>query len=645
MTTNDSVNNSVPRTSPDFRTELAEQLAEIAPEAITDGKVDVKKLQEMLAKDAGSPIERFGLTWPGKLQALKYSQRPTTATLRPRREMSKNWDDTRNVFIEGDNLEVLKVLQRHYHNRIRVIYIDPPYNTGNEFVYPDNYREGLDAYLRFTQQVDQEGRQLSANTESDGRYHSKWLSMMYPRLKLARNLLTEDGVLFVSIDDHEVENLIRLGKEVFGEDCYLGNICWLKKRKGSFLTKGIVSMHEYVLAFGRSRDVKLFGGRADSQESQPLIKRTNSTSTLVFPAGRVSTKLGDGNYTAGAYGKGSSAVELEHDIKISDGLVQSRMELTGPFIWSQEYLDDQLESGAEVVMNTMNFQPRVYKAPSDDDFKGLSSVFDGVKNSATNEDAYEYALELFGAEAVLEYPKPVGLIKTLVRAGTEFDRDALVLDFFSGSATTAEAVMRLNAEDGGTRRHIQVQLPEPTSDDSAARKAGFDRITDVARFRIDRSEEFIRSDFGHELSERAEPLDFGYRTYELIDTNFTKWQIQSDVSENQLKHELLELTDSAADDASPEELLTEVLLKLGYSLSERVEQVEVEGLKVQSVAGGELLAYLDERTKPSLDQLNRLVESASGRLVVAEDVFQGDDELKTNVSQLCRTHNVNFWTA
>ena len=207
-----------PSTTPNFRTELAAQLAELVPEAIADGKVDVEKLKELLDDDVADSNERFGLFWPGKKRALRAAQEPTTATLKPDFENSKDWDTTKNVFIEGDNLEVLKILQKHYHAKIKLIYIDPPYNTGKDFVYPDNYKEGLETYLEWTKQVNEEGKKLSTNADTVGRYHSNWLNMMYPRLKLARNLLTDDGVIFISIDDHEQDTLKRMANEVFGEN-------------------------------------------------------------------------------------------------------------------------------------------------------------------------------------------------------------------------------------------------------------------------------------------------------------------------------------------------------------------------------------------------------------------------------------------
>src|SRR5690554_7736816 len=241
-----------PSTTPNFRTELAAQLAELVPEAIADGKVDVEKLKELLDDDVADGSERFGLFWPGKKRAMRAAQEPTTATLKPDFENSKGWDTTKNVFIEGDNLEVLKTLQKHYHAKVKLIYIDPPYNTGKDFVYPDNFKEGLDTYLEWTRQVNEEGKKVSTNADTEGRYHSNWLNMMYPRLKLARNLLTEDGVIFVSISDNEFAQLYRMMTELFGEDNFIETFVWQSIFRPSNMSRRVRRNAEYIVCFARA---------------------------------------------------------------------------------------------------------------------------------------------------------------------------------------------------------------------------------------------------------------------------------------------------------------------------------------------------------------------------------------------------------
>lgn len=263
--------NEIPGATPDFRTELAEKLADLVPEAVADGKIDTKKLEELLDGDAADTRERFGLFWPGKKRALRAAQEPTTATLVPDRESSKDWDTTQNAFIEGDNLEVLKILQKHYHGKIKMIYIDPPYNTGQDFVYPDNYQEGLKSYLEFTKQVDEGGKKLSTNSDQAGRYHSNWLNMMYPRLKLARNLMSADGILFISIDENEIQNLLRVVQEVFGEDNVLGAFPVVMNLKGNQDAFGFAETHEYFIACARDKS-RCDIGRFPVDEEQVLAE-------------------------------------------------------------------------------------------------------------------------------------------------------------------------------------------------------------------------------------------------------------------------------------------------------------------------------------------------------------------------------------
>lgn len=582
---------------------------------------------------------------------MRVAQTPTTATLHPDKENSKDWDTTKNVFIEGDNLEVLKILQKHYHGKIKMIYIDPPYNTGKDFVYHDNYKEGLETYLEWTKQVNEDGKKISTNADADGRYHSNWLSMLYPRLKLARNLLTEDGVVFVSIDDNELNTLISIGREIFGEQNYVGTLSWSKKRKGSFLSKKIVSMHEYVVCFSRLPDFQLVGGKADTKESQPLVKRTNAISKLTFPANSVQTKLPDGLLRSGIYGEGSSAVELLGEVAIKNGVMANEFSLQGPFVWSQETLDAQIRQGARIIINTEKLQPRVFKAKSDDNLKGLSSIINGLEIGATNEDAYEYSKSLFEVENVLDYPKPVNLLIHLIRAATFKNKDAIIMDFFAGSGTTADALMRLNAIDGGNRKFIAVQLPEPVGEKSAARIAGFETIADIARERINRAGVRIINE--HPVNSTCD-ADTGFRSYTLADTNFTKWRTDSDTDATELEQRLLDLRESADDDATPDDLLTEILLKQGHSLVEQIRDRDIDGLPYKAVVrvddeDGEedtlVLAYLDEHTKPTLAQLRAALEVKPAQFIMLEDVFQGDDELKTNLAQICKTNGIELWTA
>lgn len=614
----------VPGASPAFRMELAAQLAELVPEAVADGKIDVKKLAELLGDDTADESERFGLFWPGKKRALRAAQAPTSATLKPDFANSKDWDTTRNVFIEGDNLEVLKILQRHYHNKVKLIYIDPPYNTGKDFVYPDNFTEGMDTYLEWTRQVNEEGKKVSTNSETEGRYHSNWLNMMYPRLKLARNLLTDDGIIFISIDDNEVDNLIRLGKEVFGEPNYLGLITRATGTPTGGGFDGFTNMVDYMLVFRRSSDAVL-NGLEFSENDAAIYNESDERGRYLIRSLR----------RTGGEDRRQDRPSMHYGIEAPDGSLvfpigpsgyESRwicgqdryrqMEKEGLIEWKQ------VERG-----NSLDWHP-YQKFYLDGREKRPSNLWTDIEG---NKKGTREVRQFFNGEKVFDSPKPVELIQRVIQVAA--NNDSLVIDFFAGSSTTAHAVMQLNAEDNCTRRFIMVQLPEPTPEDSEARKAGFATIADISRKRIELAGEKIGKG------------DTGFRAYKLTDTHFAKWRVTSEVTPTQLEQHLLDLRESADDDASQDDLLTELLLKLGLSLTETIVTKTIAGLDVREVDDNRVLAYVDESIKPTLEQLRALVDAAPGKVIVLEDAFQGDDQLKTNLAQYARTKGVELRTA
>lgn len=646
----------IPASTPNFRTELAEKLAELVPEAIADGKIDTKKLEELLDGDAADTRERFGLFWPGKKRALRAAQEPTTATLVPDKENSKDWDETQNVFIEGDNLEALKILQKHYHGKIKMIYIDPPYNTGKDFVYPDNYREGLQSYLEFTRQVDEGGKKLSTNSDQAGRYHSNWLSMMYPRLKLARNLMAPEGLLFISIDEHEIANLLRLVQEVFGEDNVLGAFPVVMNLKGNQDAFGFAETHEYFIACARDKS-RCQIGRFPVDEEQVLLEWDQDDYGLY--------KEADNLRATGVNAPREKRPNLWYPIFIDpkswEFYVDSDDRPRHPdhealwpvnpkgqqlsWYWSKNTFEKNKHNLIlKTTSNGWQFYRKQRPALGDVPTSKPKSFF--FKPSYSTSTATKRLNDLLGGR-YFDGPKPVPFLKDLLQIGTA--ADSIVLDFFSGSGTTAEAVMELNAEDGGTRRHIQVQLPEPVPEDGLAARAGFQTISDIARRRIELAGERILEERRMHLEERSSSLDVGYRTYKLSDTNFAKWQTTSDIAESELEQHLLNMRESADDRASQDALLTELMLKRGYSLTEQVDVLDIAGLEIRGVQDSEgdygLLAYLNEYQMPTLEQLRALVEAAEAQIIVLEDAFQGDDQLKTNLAQMCKTEGVELWTA
>ncbi|MCS3427114.1 site-specific DNA-methyltransferase [Leucobacter aridicollis] len=632
---NDEIHET-PSTTPNFQTELASQLADLMPEAIADGKIDVERLRELLGGDVADTNERFGLFWPGKKRALRAAQEPTTATLRPDFENSKDWDTTKNVFIEGDNLEVLKVLQKHYHAKIRVIYIDPPYNTGKDFVYPDNYREGLQTYLEYTEQLDESGKAKSTsarNTAENPQYHSAWLSMMYPRLKLARNLMTDDGVIFVSIDDNEVANLRRVLDEVFGESNFIESYVWESNFRPDNSSRIERENAQHVLCYARNRSrVGALVGAQKATEGLPsLTKSSMNETTLKFEPDWLELQLPDGEYPAGERKSGYTLLDT---VTVVDGQATAPFSLRGRVIWSQDYLEKQITEGTKIVIKGDGFVPYSRKVTT----SKLAPTTLIPRDMAGDVLAGNAEIKgLFGA-SVFNHPKPTGLLKYLISSVASEDKNAIVLDFFGGSGSTAHALMRMNAEDQGNRQYILVQLPEPTPDGSAAHEAGYSTISELARKRIELARETLDAD--------SSPVDLGFRSYSLTDTNFSKWKQSSEVELNQLEQHLLDLRDSSsADEASADDLLTEILLKQGYSLTEDITSIDIAGLNLRSVADGIVLAYLNEHVKPTLEQLRAVADADPIRFVILEDAFKGDDELKTNVAQLCKSKGIEFWTA
>ena len=664
------------------------KLAEMFPNAVTEtinenGEVVRAIDKDVLMQEIGTKVvdgkeERYQFTWPDKKKSILLANAPINKTLRPCREESVDFDTTENLYIEGDNLEVLKLLQETYLGKIKMIYIDPPYNTGNDFVYEDDFSQNADEYLANSGQFDEEGNRMVQNTESNGRFHTDWLNMIYPRLKLAKDLLSDDGVIFISIDDNEVHNLIKNCNEVFGEQNCLGIITWAKKRKGSFLSKKLISLTEYCVVYSKnSENVRLFGGKAEESESQPIIKRTNPLGNLSFKANTVSTKLQDGVYIAGAYGEEVNPVILKNDIKVENGIIVSDFVLSAHFIWSQSFLDNELKKGGRIVINTINLQPRVFRVYDDDNFKGFGSFVNGVSINGTNEDAYEELDKIFGVKKLFDYSKPKNYIKELIKAGTNFDKDCIVLDFFSGSSSTAHAVMQINAEDGGHRKFIMVQLPEATDEKSEAYKAGYKTICEIGKERIRRAGKKIQEDLkekvvtkegqtalrrpkkgntiyegvdnpdiidnpiivktedtwktprdNEEYNKLIKSLDIGFRVLKCDNSNMKEIFYRPDEVEQTLFDNY---ASNIKEDRTPEDLLFQVMLDLGILLSSKIEETTIGDCKVFNVADGFLYACFDNNVS---DEVVTAIAKKQPYYAVFRDSGMASDSVLTNFDQI-----------
>lgn len=488
--------------SDDVRNTMIQKLQNVLPEVFTDGDiVDFDKLKELLTGKLAANVDKYSFNWHGKKRSIKLSQAPTVATLKPNTSKSKNFDDTNNLYIEGDNLEVLKLLQKSYSAKVKLIYVDPPYNTGKDFVYKDNFEDSLDNYLEQTGQVDRDGHNFSVNRETNGRYHTDWLNMIYPRLKLARNLLTEDGVIFISIGDAEQANLKKIADEIFGEKNFLAQVIWERAYSPVNLKKNFSESHDYMLVYGKNASIIASNG----------LKRSDAAND------RYSNPDNDprGDWKSSDLSVGPAIEKNIYKIVTPSG--RTIMPPSG-YSWrlSKERFDEY------VADNRIWFGPNGDAVPSIKRF--LSKVKQTIvpmtiwkyEDVGHSQSASQYLKRLFNGKAYFSYAKPVPLIQRIVALYA--NPDSIVLDFFSGSATTAEAVMRMNVEDGGNRRFIMVQLPEQLSEKDVAFKDGYKTIPEIAEERIRRA--------GDKLVEEnprlADKLDIGFKVFELSKSNIKK---------------------------------------------------------------------------------------------------------------------------
>lgn len=544
----------VNRTSMAVNDERLKQLMDLFPEAIAEGKIDFDKLRQALDEHIDSRPERYSFAWAGKRDAMQAAQIPSRATLVPDREASVNFDETQNVFIEGDNLEVLKLLARPYFGRVKMIYIDPPYNTGGDFIYPDDYADPLDAYLHLTGQKNGNGDLLTTNAETNGRYHSSWLSMMYPRLILCRQMMRDDGVIFVSVDDREFHNLRFLLNEIFGENNFLGTILWKKKTNGNNMGY-IPPVHDYFVVYGKqASDDSLLGFPLDDEYIQSTYTNPDND-----PRGPWTTQDLSANHKGPWFPiKNPNTGETYYP-------PEGRY-----WVFSEEDVQKRIKEGRIIFGKTGKASPvqKVFLHERDSLRKKAESWWDA---HGLNEDGTEEIGRLL-TKKIFDHPKPSVTLKHLCNISTQ--NDDIVLDFFAGSGTTAQAVMELNKEDNGNRRFILVQLPEPTKPDSVAREAGYNTISQIA---IER----IRRVIG-ELEEADAEL--GFRVFRLTESNYSPDPDPEALSEEAYAEQLALWADSLLVDGwDATDVIYEVALKEGYGLNIRVEEVSVENNTVYHV--------------------------------------------------------------
>lgn len=626
--------------SKDIVAENIERLKALFPEVFSEQSVDFDKLRAVLGEYVDNDEERYNFTWWGKSKALRLAQTPSTGTLRPCPEESKDWETTENLYIEGDNLEVLKLLQKTYHNKVKMIYIDPPYNTGKDFVYPDDYKDGIKQYKEVTGQIDEAGKYASTNVETSGRFHTSWLNMIYPRLRLARNLLKKDGLIFISIDDNEVGNLRKLCDEIFGEENFVGQAIW-QKRTSPDARKRFSTGHEYIVIYIKhinqldnainllplsEKDKKKFSN-PDNDPRGPWVSsdftaqgyRPNQMYKIVTPGGA--------EYTP-AEGRCWKNVEAAFLKQKEEGRMWFGLDGKG-VPRRKTYLAERLG-------------------------KNIWTWWSNKDVGHTQEGTLELK-KVFDLEAPLfDFPKPSRLIKRMLQIGSNPDQKDIILDFFAGSATSADAVMQLNAEDGGQRHYILVQLPEPTAEKTEAYKAGYKDIASIGKERIQRVGEKIKKQLKEKLDEQnqqliisehekihnPEDLDLGYKYFRLDSSNIKQWNVDVD----NLDASLFDSIENFVDGRSELDVVYEIMLKYGIDITLPIEAYSIGDKKIFSVGLGALMICLDnDITTAVANEIVRLKSELSPEVmrVVFKDNGFKDDSAKTNTKEILRTNGVD----
>lgn len=617
----------------DITKENIKTLKQLFPEVVTEGKVDFEKLKLVLGEEIDDRYEKYEFTWHGKAKSMKLAQTPSTGTLRPDKESSKNWDTTENLYIEGDNLEVLKLLQKPYFGKIKMIYIDPPYNTGHDFVYKDDFRNNIQNYKEMTKQSSR------SNPETSGRYHTDWLNMMYPRLKLARNILSEDGVIFISIDDTEVHNLRKICDEIFGESNFIASIT--RNTNSSKNQALFVSVsHDYCLIYARDIGV-LSKKHSNSKWAVPKnnireykrkiqeLQEQGLSNEEITEELKQLTKyprfIDFVNYwyvdERGVYRKDNlGGVRNGNFEPIINPLTNKPDPIPpGGFRYSPEKLKSLIEEN-RIHFHNDGSLPTVKRYLDENSSQRPKSIM-------SDDQRPDYSL-LKEFNTPFDNPKQLSFMERILSVG---DKDSIVLDFFSGSATTAHAVMKLNAEDGGNRKFIMVQLPEPTDEKSEAYKIGYKNICEIGKERIRRAGDKIIEETG------KKNLDIGFKVFKLDTSNIKLW----DPETTNLEQDLFELQDNIKEGRTKEDLLYEILLKIGIPLTTPIEEVKVNDKVIYNVGfGGVIFCLEDEIDLEIVHEMIKLKPEDFNSKVIFKETGFVNDSVKTNAIQTLKKNGI-----
>lgn len=614
-------------------------LQSLMPEVFDEGKIDWEKLKATLGEEVNFANERYVLNWAGKGDAFRVMQQPSYATLVPCRDESVGFDHTENIFIEGENMEVLKVLQKSYFGKVKMIYIDPPYNTGNDsFIYPDKFSETKEEYLRRVGDKDEEGYMthegmFRKNSKENGQYHSNWLCMMMPRLYLAKALLREDGVIFVSIDDNEVHNLRLLMNEIFGEENFVASIVW-QKRTSPDARYNMGAAHDYVLVYGNFLDLLKPTLNKVALTSERASEYKNPDADPRGPWASVDITGQTGHATSSQFYKITTPSGVEYDPPVGRCWALAKQ------TFEELCKDNRIWFGTDG-----DSRPRK---------KIFLSEVDGV-NSWTwwsntevghNQEASKEIKDLLGSADIFTNPKPVRLLKQMQGIATQ--KDDIILDFFAGSATTAHAVMQLNKEDGGHRKYICVQLPELCDEKSEAYRAGYQTIAEIGKERIRRAGTKIRKEVEAEQAKQKEQLEFeedqaiempdlGFKVFKLSESNFKQWREIKGSNKEEWKQQALDFINPVAENATTDNMVYELLLKSGKSLNSTIEHRN----GFYAINGKELILMLETATQEVVDAIRA---EHPQKVIALDNLFEGNDQLKTNTALQMRNAGVEFRT-
>lgn len=644
-----------------------EKLKTIFPDVFTEGKVDFEKLQGVLGNYIETNDERYNFTWAGKQNALRLAQTPSTGTLRPCKEESKNWDTTQNLYIEGDNLEVLKLLQKSYHNKIKMIYIDPPYNTGNDFVYKDDFKDNIENYKKITGQVDEEGNKISSNSESDGRYHTNWLNMMYPRLRLARNLLKEDGVIFISIDDNEVDNLKKICNEIFGDDNFIGCAGRISKKasnQGAFWCNNF----DYLLTYTKNKSAcsPFFGGinykaynltESEGERKGELYQLIRLYMTSLNPLRgctnqRYYIKCPDGTFVIppgenfpNVCEDGALVVPKTSNDKVWRWSLNTYLENKDKIFIKQVSSSNLVDSNGQPAKWNVFTKTYLNDVIAKSTAKPNNFIEGHINQSASH--------ELKALEIPFDYAKPSSLIKFLAETCC-VEKEDIVLDFFSGSATTLDSCMQLNTQDNGNRKCIVVQLQQPLDPNNSDEKEACRflnsigkplYLTEIGKERIRRAGEKIKQAIeqgNQQLKLGEEPKkmpDIGFKVFKLDSSNIKKWNANTENIEEQLQQSIL----NQVAGRSELDVVYEIMLKCGLDLTYPIEEIKVEDKTLYSVGAGAMFICMDDRITQSIaDKIIAIKEEneIEEPVVVFKDNGFIDDSTKTNIKESLRVAGI-----